>query len=76
MGPSKYPTNYSRLVHMALDRLPSGFALAYVDDVMIHSPTLEGHLTHVGQLLQLHSAFEIKLQLNECHIFQREVEYI
>ena len=75
MGPSKYPTNYSQLVHMDLDQLPCGFALAYVDDVLIHGPTLEGHLTQVGQLLKLHSAFGIKLRLNECHIFQREVEY-
>ena len=76
MGPSKYPIDYSRLVHMALDRLPCGFALTYVDDIMLYSPTLEGHLVHVGQLLQIHAALGIKLRLNECHVFQQEVEYL
>ena len=47
------PSAYSRLVQLALDQLPYGFTLAYIDDIIIHSPTLEDHLSHVGQVLDL-----------------------
>ena len=70
------PSAYSRLVQMALDQLPCGFTLAYIDDVIIHSPTIEDHLTHVEQVLQLHAKFGMKLRLNKCHMFQEEVEYL
>ena len=57
------PSAYSRLVQLALDQLPYGFTLAYINDVIIHSPTLEDHLSHVGQMLQLHARFGMKLRL-------------
>ena len=76
MGPGKHPINYSRRMYMTPSRISSGFALGYVDVTMVHSPTLEDHLTHLGQLLQLHSIFGIKLHLKECHIFQQEVEHL
>ena len=70
------PSAYSRLVQMALDQLPCGFTLAYIDDVIIHSPTIEDHIDHVEQVLRLHAKFGMKLRLNKCHMFQREVEYL
>jgi hypothetical protein len=75
-GLSNAPSAYSRLVQMALDQLPCGFTLAYIDDVIIHSATVEDHLDHVEQVLALHAKFGMKLRLNKCHMFQKEVEYL
>jgi hypothetical protein len=75
-GLSNAPSAYSRLVQMALDQLPCGFTLAYIDDVIIHSKTSEEHLDHVEQVLKLHAKFGMKLRLNKCHMFQTEVEYL
>ena len=38
-GLANAPSSYSRLVQMALDRLPSGFALGYIDDIITPNTT-------------------------------------
>ena len=75
-GLSNAPSAYSKLVQMALSHLPCGFTLAYIDDVIVHSPTVEKHLEHVEQVLQLHAKFGMKLRLNRCTMFQSEIEYL
>lgn len=70
------PSQYSRLVQMALDRMPPGFALAYVDDIILHSQNLEEHLSHLEQCVSIHAQFGMRLNPAKCHIFQDEVEYL
>ena len=57
---------------MALDRLPAGFALAYIDDIICHSKSIEDHLDHVEQVMEIHSRFGMKLRLNKCHLFKKK----
>jgi hypothetical protein len=45
---------YSRLVSLALQYLPGTFALAYLDDIIIYSKSLEEHLEHLEQVLRIH----------------------
>jgi hypothetical protein len=45
---------YSRLVSKALQFLPAPFALAYLDDIVVYSKTVEEHLEHLEQVLSLH----------------------
>ena len=67
---------YSRLVQMALDRLPPGFCLSYIDDVIIHSRTPEEHIGHLEQVVALHATCGMKLNLKKCAILREEVEYL
>ena len=75
-GLSNVPSCYSRLVQMALDRLPPGFALAYIDDIICHSHNLHDHVDHLRQVVKLHVAAGMKLNLAKCNLFQKEVEYL
>ena len=75
-GLANAPSAYSRLVQMALDRLPHGFALGYIDDIIVHSLNIQDHLVHLQQIVRLHVDVGMKLNLNKCSIFQTEVEYL
>ena len=70
------PAAYSRLVQIALDRLPRGFSLGFIDDIVVYSATIQEHVDHIRQVVQLHAAVGMKLNLNKCHIMRREVEYL
>ena len=75
-GLANAPASYSRLVQMALDRLPSGFALGYIDDIVIFSRTLEEHIDHIRQVVALHVQCGMKLNLKKCNLIRSEVEYL
>ena len=75
-GLANAPASYSRLVQMALNRLDPGFALGYIDDIICHSKTLNEHVSHLRQLVELHSNCGMKLKLKKCQIAQNEVEYL
>lgn len=70
------PSTYSRLVQMALDRLPPGFALGYLDDIIVHSSSLSEHLQHLRQVVNLHVSCGMKLNLKKCHLVRTEVVYL
>ena len=44
-GLSNSPSAYCRLVQLALSRLPPGFSIAYLDDILIYSKTVKEHGT-------------------------------
>ena len=75
-GLANAPACYSRLVQMALDRLPRGFALAYIDDIICYSKSLEDHVHHLRQIIEIHVEFGMKLNMKKCKIAQTEVEYL
>ena len=75
-GLANAPAAYSRLVAMALNKLPGNFALGYIDDVVVFSNDVPSHLNHLRQVLELHVRFGLKLNLKKCQIAQPEVEYL
>ena len=75
-GLSNSPSAYCRLVQMALDRLPPGFAVAYLDDILIYSSNIKDHLIHLEQVLKIHAEVGMKLNLNKCKIFREKVVYL
>ena len=75
-GLANAPAAYSRLVQIALDRLPRGFSLGFIDDIIIYSSTIREHIDHLRQVVRLHASVGMKLNLNKCHIMRKEVEYL
>lgn len=75
-GVSNGPPAYSRLVQLALSRLPEGFALAYIDDIILYSANVYEHLAHLEQVLKLHVQAGMKLNMQKCKLFQEEVIYL
>ena len=61
---------------MALSRLPPGFAIAYLDDVLIYSKTVKEHIVHIELVLKLHAQVGMKLNLKKCSVFRDRVDYL
>ena len=67
---------YSRMVAKMLASLPPGYVLAYLDDILIYSHTLEEHLEHLEKVVELHFKAGIKLQPTKTHLFCSQVNYL
>merc|ERR1712015_204722 len=68
---------YNRLVQIALGSLGvQAYALAYLDDIIIHSTSLDEHVIHLTKILELHARFGLKLNLNKCQICKQKVTYL
>ena len=73
---SNSPLAYCRLVQIALSRLPPGFAIAYLDDILIYSKTVKEHIAHIKLVLKLHAQVGMKLNLRKCSDFQSRVDHL
>ena len=79
-GLTNAPGVFQRLMEKVLAGLNPqdgpAFVEVYIDDVHIFSRTLEGHLSHLHQVMQqIHSA-GLKLKPSKCPFIRREVEYL
>ena len=70
------PSAYCRLVATALSKLPSGYAIAYLDDILVYSKSIDEHFTHLENILKMHLEVGLKLNLAKCHLFQTKVTYL
>ena len=74
------PAVFQRLMQHLLSGLnpPSGpdFVSAYLDDILVFSPTLEAHLDHLHQVLTRLSTAGLKLKPTKCHFIRQQVEYL
>lgn len=67
---------YSRLIDKALSHLPSTFAMAYVDDLIIFSKNVSEHLGHLEEIVSIHAKAGMKIKLRKCKIFATSVNYL
>ena len=75
-GLSNSPSVYCRLVQQALDRLPPGYAIAYLDDILVYSDNINDHLTHLESVIKVHAHVGMKLNVSTCHLFRSKVNYL
>ena len=75
-GLSNSPSAYCRLVQLALERLPPGFAVAYLDDILLYSNDEKDHLYHLGEILRVHAEVGMKVNIKKCKIFRSKVVYL
>ena len=70
------PSQYLRIVQMALDRIGPEFCLGFVDDVIVHSATFEEHLQHLERVLEANVQAGMKLYMGKCSIVQNTMDYL
>ena len=75
-GVSNGPSTYARLISRVLDGIPPSVALGYIDDVLVHSPTVEEHAKGLDQVLSAHRKAGLKLNPAKCHFVRAQVEYL
>jgi hypothetical protein len=74
-GLTNAPAVFSELMAVALDGLES-FAIAYLDDILVFSHTLEEHLEHTKIVFDRFRKNGLKLKLKKCGFLQEETEYL
>ena len=53
------------------------FAIAYLDDIIIFSTTVEEHLSHIKQVfVKLQTVKLSIMKFSKCHFFMKETQYL
>ena len=52
------------------------FSTAYLDDIMIFSPTLEEHLEHICVIFDRLRQHNLKLKLKKCSFLKSDTHYL
>ena len=52
------------------------FAIAYLDDIIIFSKTVEEHLDHIKQVLKKLRSAHLSMKLSKYHFFTKEIQYL
>ena len=67
---------YNCFVELILQKLRSPYVLSYLDDVIIHTDTINRHLDVLKKMFQVHREGGIRLRASKTHLFQSEVDYL
>ena len=67
---------YSRFIATVLNPLGSKGLSVYLDDILIFSSDMEGHLSRLEEVLAAHRKAGIKLKASKCQLFVQKVTYL
>ena len=73
-GLSNAPSTFQRIMNDTLHEfIEEGFVIVYLDDVLIHSKTLQEHKVHVHRVLSRLREERFYAKLSKCALFQRKL---
>ena len=75
-GLSGGPSSYARLVVQVLRGIPQEAAVAYVDDVLIHSDTFSKHIENLDRVMTAYQKAGLKLNPAKCTLLASKVNYL
>jgi hypothetical protein len=70
------PTTCQEMINDALRQYLDIFVIAYLDDIMIYSITLEKHVQHVSQVLKCLNKRDLRLKPEKCEFHREEVDFL
>ena len=75
-GLSNAPSAFQRYMQQTLSDFNEDFVIPYIDDVIIFSNNFDDHLLHIQKVLQRLRSKGLKLKLEKCEFFKREVHFL
>lgn len=75
-GLSRAPGTFQGVIHKVLDPLLRHGILAFMDDILVHTATLEEHLCRLREVLQLLRENELVIKRSKCAFAQPWIEYL
>eukprot|EP00963_Diacronema_lutheri_P013675 scaffold2678_cov356-Pavlova_lutheri.AAC.1 len=74
MGLANAPAAFQRMMNRIFGHLL--YAKVYMDDILVHSASVEAHFQHLEELLSVCAENDIKLKASKCHFFYTKLEWI
>lgn len=75
-GLKNAPAIFQRALDDILRQLIGKICYVYVDDIIIFSRDERSHLRHVNEVFETLERAHMKIQLDKCEFFKREVEFL
>ena len=76
-GLTNAPATFQRMINDVLkEAIDEGYAVAYIDDVLIFSRTEEEHIRHVRRVLELLQQHGLRCKRGKCRFGQTGTEYL
>ena len=76
MGLTNSPATFMRLMNQSFRDFLDKFVLAFLDDILIYSQTIEDHEIHIRQVLGRLRELGLYAKRSKCEFFQNEVEFL
>ena len=75
-GLTNGPATYCRLVNKVLEGIPESKVVAFLDDGVVHSPTVEEHFHNLELTLAAYDKAGLRLNPDKCSFFADKVVYL
>jgi transposase InsO family protein len=75
MGLTNAPATFQTMMNSILGDRLFQYVLVYLDDIVVFSDTLEDHVRHLDEVLQLLSSNELYAKPHKCKIGASEIEF-
>lgn len=70
------PSKLQRLIHLVLGSLRYDTAMAYLDDIIIPSVTIEDGLIRLRKILDALREAGLTVDVRKCHFLKKRIEYL
>jgi hypothetical protein len=75
-GLTNAPATFQCLMNDILSPFLRKFVLVFLDDILVYSPSLEEHISHLRQVLSLLRQHQLFMKLSKCSFAQKQLEYL
>lgn len=75
-GLSNAPATFQCVMNEILQPCLRHFALVFMDDILVYSPSVTEHATHLAAVLTLLQKNDFYVKLSKCSFAQSELEYL
>ncbi|XP_074327760.1 putative mitochondrial protein AtMg00860 [Apium graveolens] len=75
-GLTNAPATFQSLMNEVFDNQIRDFVLVFFDDILVYSPSLEKHISHLRTVLELLSSHTLYVKKSKCEFAKSGVEYL
>ena len=75
-GLTNAPATFQREMNQILFPLIGVCVYNFIDDILIYSKSVEEHLIHIQQVLEIFRKHKLKINIEKCQFFRTEVEVL
>jgi hypothetical protein len=75
-GLTSAPATFQGVMNSILSPLLRRCVLVFVDDILIYSATLEDHVNHLRQVLQILVKHQLKVKQSKCSFAEQRLSYL